>query len=69
MLQYYPRHVPSIKMPIFRRKCSKHVKDNSVTYILLINKELCIKVGYNEIILYYDARSTKLQNTRCLFST
>ena len=23
----------------------KHVEDNSVTYILLINKELCIKVG------------------------
>ena len=25
--------------------CSKHVEDNSVTYILLKNKELCIKVG------------------------
>jgi len=24
---------------------SKHVEDNSVTYILLMNKELCIKVG------------------------
>ena len=24
---------------------SKHVEDSSVTYILLMNKELCIKVG------------------------
>ena len=24
---------------------SKHVEDNSVTNILLMNKELCIKVG------------------------
>jgi hypothetical protein len=24
---------------------SKHVEDNSVTYMLLINRELCIKVG------------------------
>ena len=24
---------------------SKHVEDNSITYILLMNKELCIKVG------------------------
>ena len=33
--------------------------DNSVTYVLLMNKKLCIKV--NEIILYYDARSKKHQ--------
>jgi len=66
MLHYYPRHVSSINMPVFRRKncihtapvivalckrlhstpaesrvCSqlvKHVEDNSVTYILLMNK-------------------------------
>jgi len=25
--------------------CSKHVEHNSVTYILLMNKELCIKGG------------------------
>ena len=75
MLHYYPQHVSSINMPIFRRKncihtafgivalckrlhstpvesrlhssllstgvlCSKHVEDNNVTYILLMNKEL-----------------------------
>jgi len=26
-------------------RSSKHVEDNSVTNILLMNKELCIKVG------------------------
>jgi len=88
MLHYYPWHVSSTDMPIFRKKnciytasgtfalckrvycaavyrerryhmlceysfsswrwacqCPKHVEDNSVTYILLMNKELCIKVG------------------------
>ena len=68
MLHYYPRHVSSINMSIFRRKNCIHtasgivalckwlhsapvesrlqsVEDNSVTYILLMNKELCIKVG------------------------
>jgi hypothetical protein len=25
--------------------CSKHVEDNSVTYMLLMSRELCIKVG------------------------
>ena len=30
----------------------KHVEDNSVTYILLMNKELCIKFGqWNNSIL------------------
>ena len=68
LLQYYPRHVSSINMPIFRRKncihtasgivalCKrlhrtpvgsglthgqKNVEDNSVTNILLMNKENC----------------------------
>jgi len=59
MLHYYPRHVSSINMPIFRRKNCIHTasvivalykrlhstEDNSVTYILLMNRELCIKVG------------------------
>ena len=100
MLHYYPRHVSSINVPIFRRRncihtasgfvapckrlhstlvesgllnqCTvqtftdsddticcvntifppedghvnaRHVEDNSVTCILLMNKELCIKVG------------------------
>ena len=32
---------------------SKHVKDYNVTYILLMNKELCIKVGnWNKSILW-----------------
>ena len=89
MLQYYPRHVSSINMPIFRRtKCihtasgivalckrlhstlvesrlrllSTGVEDSSVTYILLMNKELCIKV-VNEIILYNDARSKTHKKT------
>ena len=26
-------------------ECSKHVEDSGVTYILLMNKELCIKFG------------------------
>ena len=105
MLHYYPRHVSSINMPIFRRTncthtassivalckrlhstpvesrllcratvyserryqmlcvynwsswrwacwCSKHVEECSVTYILLMNKALCIKVGkWNNSIL------------------
>ena len=33
-----------------------------MTYILLMNKELCIKL-VNEIILYYDVRSKKYQIT------
>ena len=61
MLHYYPLHVSSINMPIFRKKNCIHtasgnmalckrlhstpVEDNSVTYILLMNKELCNKVG------------------------
>ena len=32
--------------------CSKHVEDYNVTYILLINKEFCIKVGkWNKFML------------------
>jgi len=117
LLHYYPRHVSSINMPIFRRKncihtafgifalckrlpstvqyrvrsqpvycadvyrerryqmlceynfyswrwaclCSKHVEDNSVTNILLMNKENCALKLFDEIILYYDARSKKHQ--------
>ena len=65
LLDYYPRHVSSINMPIFRKKNCIHtasgivglckrlhstpvesgLEDNSVTNILLMNKELCIKVS------------------------
>jgi len=40
---------------------SKHVEDNSVTNILLMNKENCALKLVEEIILYYDARSKKHQ--------
>ena len=43
--------------------CSKHVEDNSVTNILLMNKETCALKLVDEIILYYDARSNKHQTT------
>ena len=76
LLHCYPRHVSSINMPIFRRKncihtasgiCSKHVKYNSVTNILLMNKENCTLKLVDEIILYYDARSKKHQiNLKCV---
>ena len=38
--------------------CSKHVEDHNVIYYYRI-KELCIKLVI-ETILYYDARSEKL---------
>ena len=38
-----------------------HVEDNSVTNILLTNKENCALKLVHEIILYYDARSKKHQ--------
>ena len=44
--------------------CSKHVKDNSVTNILLMNKENSALKLVDEIILYYDARSKKHQITK-----
>ena len=47
--------------------CSKHVEDNSVAYILLMNKENCALKLVAEIILYYDARSKKHQITTTLF--
>ena len=81
LLHYYPRHVSNINMPIFRRKncihaasvifaiCkrlhSTHVEDNSVTDILLMNKENCALKLVDEITLYYDARSKKHQSTVC----
>ena len=39
--------------------CSKHVEDNSVTNILLMNKENCALKLVDETILYYDARLKK----------
>ena len=39
----------------------KHVEDNNVTDILLMNKENCALKLVDEIILYYDARSKKHQ--------
>ena len=40
----------------------KHVEVNSVTNILLMNKENCTLKLVDEIILYYDARSKKTSN-------
>ena len=41
------------------REYSKHVEDSSVTYILLLNKELCIKVGkWNNSILWCTVEKT-----------
>ena len=37
------------------------MEDNSVTNILLMNKENCALKLVDEIILYYDARSKKHQ--------
>ena len=42
----------------------KHVEDNSVTNILLMNEENCALKLVDEIILYYDARSKKHQMYR-----
>ena len=74
LLHYYPRHVSSINMPIFRRKncihtasgifalCKRlHSTVHSVTNILLMNKENCALKLVDEIILYCDARSKKHQ--------
>ena len=41
----------------------KHVEDNSVTNILLMNKENCALKLVDEIIIYYDARSKKHQKS------
>ena len=38
-------------------------KDNSVTNVLLMNKENCALKLVDEIILYYDARSKKHQKS------
>ena len=38
---------------------SKHVEDNSVTNVLLVNKENCALKLVDELILYYDTRSKK----------
>ena len=40
---------------------SKHVEGNSITNILLMNKENCALKLVDETILYYDARSKKHQ--------
>ena len=47
--------------------CSIHVEDNSVTNILLMNKENCALKLVDEIILYYDAWSTKHQTKICYY--
>ena len=44
---------------------TKIVEDNSVTNILLMNKENCALKLADEIILYYDAR-TKKQRKLCI---
>ena len=71
LLHYYPRHVSSIKMSIFRRKNCIHTASGIFalcrrlhsTLVLLMNKENCALKLVNEIILYYDARSKKHQIT------
>ena len=47
--------------------CWKYVEDNSVIDMLLMNKENCALKLVDEIILYYDARSKKHQNTAVKF--
>ena len=75
LLHYYPRHVSSINMPIFRRKNCIHTasgifalcKRLHITLVesgLLMNKENCALKLVDEIILYYDARSKKHQNDK-----
>ena len=49
------------------RADSKHVEDNSVTNILLTNKENCALKLVNEIILYYDAPSKNIKLQELLF--
>ena len=72
LLHYYPRQVSNINMPIFRRKncihtvsgifaLCKRLHSTLVENILLMTKENCALKLVDEIILYYDARSKKLQ--------
>ena len=48
--------VSSLSVNVCTVHCSKHVEDNSVKNILLMNKENCALKLVDEIILYYDAR-------------
>ena len=53
--------------------CSKHVEDNSVTNILLTNKENCALKLVDEIILYYEAGRKSIKKHQmakmfCIFS-
>ena len=81
LLHYYPRHVSSINMPIFRRKNCIHTASGIFALckrlhstlvengMLLTNKENCALKLVDEIILYYDARSKKHQKTTsCVIS-
>ena len=72
MLHYYPRHVLSINMPIFRRTNCIHTASGIVALCKRLHstpvesrlqsriKNCALKL-VNEIILYYDAQSKKHQ--------
>ena len=71
MLHYYPRHVSSINMPIFRRKNCIHIASGIVALCkrpqlhstpVESGLQSALKL-LNEIILYYEARSKKHQIT------
>ena len=66
LLHYYPRHVSSINMPIFRRKNCIHTASGIFTLCKRLPSTL-VESGklVDEIILYYDARSKKL--LLCMF--
>ena len=45
----------------------KNVEDNSVTNILLMNKENCVLKLVDKIIVYYDARSKNIKKHQILY--
>ena len=58
MLHYYPRHVSSINMPIFRRTNCIHAASGIVALCKRLHSTP-VESMVNEIILCYDARSKK----------
>ena len=68
MLQYYPRHVSSINMPIFMRKNCIHTASGIFALCKHLHStpvesglENCALKLVDEIILYYDAQLKKHQ--------
>ena len=63
MLHYYPRHVSSINMPIFRRTNCIHTASGIVALCKRLHSTPVESKLVNEIILHYDARSKKHQTS------